>query len=106
MNEQKVAPVKMGEIYEVSINAVGAKGDGIAKVKGFVIFVPGVQQGDFVKIRIAKVLASVGFGEVVEKLERLQKQAKFATVTKQELEQEEDTSSKQYEDTENFGEEK
>ena len=32
MNE---APVSVGEIHTVSINAVGGKGDGIAKVKGF-----------------------------------------------------------------------
>ena len=43
----QVAPVKVGETYEVSINAVGEKGDGIAKVKGFVLFVPNVQKGDY-----------------------------------------------------------
>ena len=59
------APVKAGEEINVKIEAVGEKGDGIAKVKGFVIFVPNTKQGDDVKIRVTKVLKKVAFGEVV-----------------------------------------
>ena len=61
------APVKVGEELEVSIEAVGEKGDGIAKKNGFVIFVPGVKAGDKVRIRITKVLRKVGFAEVAGK---------------------------------------
>src|SRR5688500_4609065 len=59
------APVKVGEELDVKIEAVGEKGDGIAKVKGFVIFVPNAKQGDDVKVRITKVLRKVAFAEVV-----------------------------------------
>ena len=59
------APVKVGDELEVSIEAVGAKGDGIAKKEGFVLFVPGVQKGDNVKIKVTRVLRKVGFAEVV-----------------------------------------
>ena len=59
------APVRVGDEVDVKIEAVGEKGDGIAKVKGFVIFVPNTHEGDQVKIRITKVLRKVGFGEVV-----------------------------------------
>ncbi len=59
------APVQVGEEIDVKIEAVGEKGDGIAKIKGFVIFVPNVKAGDEVKIKITKVLRKVGFGEVV-----------------------------------------
>ncbi len=59
------APVKVGDEIDVTIEAVGAKGDGIAKKEGFVLFVPGVQKGDSVKIRVTKVLNKVGFAEVV-----------------------------------------
>ena len=69
MNEN-AAPVKVGEEYEVNITAVGGKGDGIAKVKGFVLFVSGAKKGDFLKVRITKVLVNVGFAESVKKLER------------------------------------
>lgn len=51
----------------MKIEAVGEKGDGIAKKNGFVLFVPGVKEGDEVKIRITKVLRKVGFAEVVGK---------------------------------------
>ena len=59
------APVKVGEEIDVTIEAVGEKGDGIAKKNGFVLFVPGVKQGDQVKVRVTKVLRKVGFAEVV-----------------------------------------
>ena len=63
--QRNFAPVKVGDVIEAKIEAVGEKGDGIVKVKGFVIFVPGVKQGDDVKIKINKVLRKVAFGEVV-----------------------------------------
>lgn len=105
MNEMdQVAPVKVGETYDVGINAVGGKGDGIAKVKGFVLFVASVKKGDYVKIKITKVLPKVGFAEVVEKLERPQN-TRYATVSTTELrEMKRDEPSVQYEDTEDFGE--
>ena len=104
MNEQQEPPVRVGETYTVSIDAVGGKGDGIAKVKGFVVFVPGVQKGDYIKIRITKVLQNVGFAELLEKTERPFGSSKFATVTEREIEQMKEEERK-YEDTENFGEE-
>ena len=102
MTEQ--APVKEGETHNVAINAVGEKGDGIAKVGGFVLFVPGVKKGDYVKIKIKKVLQNVGFAELVEKLERPKRESKFATVTEDELQEMEEEPSEQYEETEDFGE--
>lgn len=61
------SPVKVGEELDVTIEAVGEKGDGIAKKNGFVLFIPGVKQGEQVKIRVTKVLKKVGFAEVVGK---------------------------------------
>lgn len=58
-------PVQVGDELDVKIEAVGEKGDGIAKKDGFVLFVPGVKEGDEVRIRVTKVLAKVGFAEVV-----------------------------------------
>ena len=104
MNEQE-APVNAGEIFEVSINAIGGKGDGIAKVKGFVLFVPNVQKGDYVKIRVTKVLQNAGFAEVVEKLEKPVREKRFETTTRQELEAEQYKPDQHYDDTEDFGEE-
>lgn len=67
MNDQQ-PPVNAGEEIEVTIQAVGEKGDGIAKKDGFVLFVPDTKKGERVKIKITKVLRSVGFAEVVERL--------------------------------------
>jgi len=60
-----MAPVKVGDEIDVKIEAVGEKGDGIAKKDGFVLFVPNAKEGDEVKIRITRVLRRVGFAEVV-----------------------------------------
>ena len=59
------APVKVGEEMDVTIEAVGEKGDGLAKKNGFVLFVPGVKEGQHVRIRVTKVLRKVGFAEVI-----------------------------------------
>ena len=59
------APVKVGEELDVKIEAVGEKGDGIAKKNGFVLFIPGVKEGQEVRIKVTKVLRKVGFAEVV-----------------------------------------
>lgn len=63
--ERSFAPVKVGQELDVKIEAVGEKGDGVAKIKGFVIFVPNVKEGDEVRIKINRVLKKVGFGEVI-----------------------------------------
>ncbi|MCX6772457.1 MAG: TRAM domain-containing protein [Candidatus Micrarchaeota archaeon] len=56
-------PVKVGEELEVTIEAVAAKGDGIAKKDGFVIFVPGTAVGQKLMIRITAVKPSCAVAE-------------------------------------------
>ncbi len=58
-------PVKVGDELDVTIEAVAAKGDGIAKKDGFVIFVPGAAQGDTCKIRVTMVKPSCAVAEKV-----------------------------------------
>lgn len=58
-------PVKVGDELDVTIEAVAAKGDGIAKKDGFVIFVPGTAVGDACKIRITAVKASCAIAEKI-----------------------------------------
>jgi len=59
------APVKQDEELDVKIEAVGEKGDGIARKQGFVLFVPNTKEGDEVRVRVTRVLKKVGFAEVV-----------------------------------------
>lgn len=61
-----VAALEEGKEYEVKIEAVGSKGDGIAKVAKFTIFVPGTSRGDVVKIRIKKISGNIAFSELVQ----------------------------------------
>ena len=63
--ENNPPPVEVGEELEVEIEAVGEKGDGLAKKNGFVLFVPTAKQGDKVKVRVTRVLQRVGFAEIV-----------------------------------------
>jgi len=58
-------PVKVGEEYDVEISEVGSRGDGIARVKNFVVFVNGAKQGEKVKIKIKEVRMRFAIGEKV-----------------------------------------
>lgn len=101
------APVKVGDELDVKIEAVGEKGDGIAKKDGFVLFVPGTKQGDEVRIRVTRVLQKVGFAEVVgEKSKEAGEEAKeesYVEPSAEESSEPEEEYSGQ--DTEDFGEE-
>jgi predicted RNA-binding protein with TRAM domain len=59
-------PVKEGDELTVTIEGMGSAGDGLARIKGFVIFVPGTKVDDEVKIRVVKVASKVAFAEKVE----------------------------------------
>jgi len=59
------APVETGKEYDVTITETSRRGDGIAKIQGFVIFVPGTKRGDQVKIRITSVASRFAQAEVV-----------------------------------------
>lgn len=59
------APVRSGEEYDVEITDVAAKGDGIAKVQGFIIFIAGARKGDRCRIRIAEVRNRFAIGEKI-----------------------------------------
>jgi len=58
-------PVEQDEEYEVKIEYMGSKQDGIAKIEGYTIFVPGTEVGDKVRIKIVRVLPQYAFAEVV-----------------------------------------
>ncbi len=64
--ESRKPPVEVGDVRSVRIEAIGSSGDGIAKIEGFVIFVPGAKLNDEVTIRITKVLRKYGFAEIVD----------------------------------------
>ncbi len=60
-------PVEMGAKYEVDIKEVSERGDGIARVKGFIVFVPNTKLGDQVVIRITRISTKIAEATLVEK---------------------------------------
>ena len=64
--EIRSIPVEEGEVYDVTIQDIARQGDGIARIEGFVIFVPGTKVGDEVRIKIERVLPKYGFASIVE----------------------------------------
>jgi predicted RNA-binding protein with TRAM domain len=62
-------PVKVGEEYDVEITETGSKGDGIARIKNFVVFVPGSKKGDKKHIKIKEVRNKFAIGEISESAE-------------------------------------
>lgn len=101
----RTPPVKIGEELDVSIDAVGEKGDGIATKNGFVLFVPGVKVGDRVRIRVTKVLSKVGFAEVITGSAAPAGEATGEEAPAEEATEEEEDAEEESEDTEDFGEE-
>ncbi len=59
------APVNVGDVHDVKIEAKGKGGDGLARVQGFVVFVSGANVGDEVKVRITAVRRRFATAEVV-----------------------------------------
>ena len=55
--------------YIVDIIDNGFEGEGIAKIDGFTIFIPGAIKGEKVRILIVKVLSSHAFGKLLEILD-------------------------------------
>lgn len=63
--EKPKAPVVVGEVYRLTIEDVGRRGDGVAKKEGFVIFVTGAtQRGTTVNAKITKVLGNNAYAVV------------------------------------------
>ena len=61
----KEPPVKEGEEYDVQITDVSRRGDGIAKIQGFIIFVAGSVQGEACRVRVKSVARKFAIGEKV-----------------------------------------
>jgi 23S rRNA (uridine2552-2'-O)-methyltransferase len=60
------APVRAGDELDVEITDEGAEGDGIARVEGFTLFVPGASVGESVRVRVDEVKPRFAFTEVVD----------------------------------------
>ena len=62
-------PVSEGDEIEVKIQSVGAKGDGLARIDGFVVFIPDTKVNDHVRVKIKRVSEKAAWAEVINKIE-------------------------------------
>ena len=60
-------PVSEGEVRDVTIETLGDKGDGIAKIeRGYVVIVPDAEPGEEPTVEITSVRENVSFANVVD----------------------------------------
>src|SRR5919206_2201548 len=53
--DRSAKPVETGKEYDVQITEISRKGDGVARVQGFIIFVKGGKVGQKTRIRVTHV---------------------------------------------------
>jgi predicted RNA-binding protein with TRAM domain len=58
-------PIEIGEELEVDITECSPKEEGIAKVQGFVVYVPNATPGNHVKIRVLQVDGKAAKAEII-----------------------------------------
>ena len=58
-------PVLNGDEVDVEIISIGTKGDGIAKIDGYVIIVPDTKVGENVRVKVTNALRKIAFAEKV-----------------------------------------
>lgn len=64
--DDKPKPVETGKEYDVSVTEISRKGDGIARIEGFVIFVKNGKAGQNAKVKILEVGQRFATAEIVE----------------------------------------
>jgi translation initiation factor 2 subunit 2 len=62
--QEQVKRIEQGKIYELYIEDVGKKGDGVARLDNYIIYVAGAMKGQNVKVVIEKVVGTVAFGKI------------------------------------------
>ena len=48
-------PVEVGKMYEVDITEITGKGDGIARVQGFIVFIENGKVGNKIQVKVTEV---------------------------------------------------
>ncbi len=62
----KPAPVELGDELEVNIIDRCPSGDGMSRIRGYVIVVPKAKPRDCVKIRVTQVDEKSAIGEIIK----------------------------------------
>ncbi|MFQ5909174.1 MAG: translation initiation factor IF-2 subunit beta [Thermoplasmata archaeon] len=62
--KEEEPPLVEGKVYEVMIQDIGRKGDGIAKKDRYIIYVPGTAKGSIVKVKIERITGNIAFAHI------------------------------------------
>ena len=62
----KPCPVELGEELLVNITDLAPSGDGMSKIRGYVIMVPKAKPRDCIKIKVTQVGEKSAIGEIIE----------------------------------------
>ena len=62
-----VAKPEKGKTYSGTVEAIGSKGDGIVRVGGKVVFIPGAEKGQVISFRVVETGDKYNRGELIEK---------------------------------------
>lgn len=65
MGKVEEAILEVDKVYEVMISDIGRKGDGLARMDKYVIYVPGTTKGVSVKVKIKKIIGNIAYAQVV-----------------------------------------
>lgn len=60
-------PVELGKEYDVEVQETSRRGEGIARIKGLVTFIPNAKPGDRVRIKITRISRRFAEAEIVKK---------------------------------------
>lgn len=58
--------VSKNDIYDANISSYGSEGEGVCKIDGYTVFVPGAAAGDLARIKIVKALKNYGYGKLIK----------------------------------------
>lgn len=61
----EVIDIEVGDEIELTCESTGKRGDGVAKYKGMVIFIPGGNLGETYLVRITFIGPNFGRGEII-----------------------------------------
>lgn len=64
-SEASGKPVEAGKEYKVRVIDRSERGEGVARIEGFIVFIRGAKPGEEVKIRVTNVGARAATGEII-----------------------------------------
>jgi len=56
--------LKEGQVYTMTVEDVSQRGDGVARMYGFTVFIPGGRKGQQVRVLIEKTSGAVAFARI------------------------------------------